>query len=110
MAGIRRGETDHVQLMKNAGREVWFIVFEIVNEVIAQNEYRYARDLLIHLKKASPTTRCFAVWNGNWSTDLFEIDIPAMIKRIELAEVEWTAEDTQIRERQMQNLRKMRKH
>lgn len=83
MAEIRRGETDQVPLPTVAGRTVWFIVIDVREGAPVVEPFRYTSELVRRLERASSTTRCYAVWNGERSTDLFEMDIPRLTERIE---------------------------
>ena len=83
MPKIRIGETSVVPLDTD-GRKVWFLLQHIeagrvVNECIRGN---HKQELSDRLASPEPTLKCYAVWNGKHYTDLFDIDIPVMLERL----------------------------
>jgi hypothetical protein len=84
MPKIQSGKTSAVPLDTD-GRKVWFLLQHIesdlvVNECISGKYHK--KKLLARLATAEPDLKCYAVWNGKYYTDLFDIDIPVMMERL----------------------------
>ena len=84
MPKIRTGETSEVPLDTD-GHKVWFLLqhiesSQVVSECLS-GKYQN-RKLLARLTTAEPGLKVYAVWNGKHYTDLFDIDIPVMIGRL----------------------------
>jgi len=81
---IQIGETSEVPLDTD-GRIVWFLLkhiesSQVVNECLSGKYHN--KKLLARLTTAGPGLKVYAVWNGKHYTDLFDIDIPVMIERL----------------------------
>ena len=81
---IQYGKTMEVPLDTD-GRKVWFLLQHIesglvVNECLSGTTHKKLRQ---RLENPPPGLKIYAVWNGKHYTDLFDIDIPVMIERLE---------------------------
>jgi hypothetical protein len=84
MPKIQYGKTMEVPLDTD-GRKVWFLLQHIesgavVNECLGGKTHKKLRQRL-----ASPPLglKYYAIWNGKHHTDLFDIDIPVMLERLD---------------------------
>lgn len=79
---IREGETDRVPL----DSKIWFVIVTVKANRIEQDFYRSTisgkQAFLIHLTNLKQPYKIYAVWNGEWSTDLFDMDKTVLIKRL----------------------------
>jgi hypothetical protein len=85
VGGVRIGETDNVPM--HVGSRIWFLVLDVDREgKIVYAEYRSNKNdfplLLAHLRSSNDRTKVFANWHGEWRTDLFDMDIPTLMKRV----------------------------
>lgn len=85
---IRIGETDRVPLEPNCG--YWFLIVTAVDGHIEHRDIMLsksgAKEVLgiLHRYKDRPDEcSVFHVWHGRNRTDLFLMDIPLLIKRLE---------------------------
>ena len=83
MPKIRTGETAIVPLDTD-GRKVWFLLQHIengavVNECLGGKTHKKLRQRLANPPKG---LKCYAVWNGKYYTDLFDMDIPVLLERL----------------------------
>ena len=89
---IREGESNTVPL--NGG--TWFVVVTLVNRKMHQDFYHTTisgkQELLDCLQNLKAPYKIYGVWHGNWSTDLFDMDKSALIKRLKLEAKEREAE------------------
>ena len=80
---IRNNETDRVPL----DGTIWFVIVTIKDTRIEQDFYRSTisgkQMFLGHLKNLEEPYKIYAVWNGEWNTDLFDMDKSVLIKRLE---------------------------
>ena len=83
MPKIQVGETAIVPLDTD-GRKVWFLLQHIengtvVNECLSGTTHKKLRQ---RLTTPPPGLKCYAVWNGKHYTDLFDMDIPVLLERL----------------------------
>ena len=84
MPKIQIGKTLKVPLDTD-GRKVWFLLQHIekgvvVNECLGGKTHKKLRQ---RLASPPPGLKVYAVWNGKYYTDLFDIDIPVMLGRLD---------------------------
>ena len=84
MPKIRLGETSKVPLDTD-GRKVRFLLQHIesgavVNECLGGKTHKKLRE---RHASAPEGLKCYAVWNGKYYKDLFDIDIPVMLERLD---------------------------
>jgi len=80
---IQYGKTMEVPLDTD-GRKVWFLLQhvesgQIVNECLSGTTHKKLRQ---RLENPPPGLKVYAVWNGKYYTDLFDMDIPLLLKRL----------------------------
>jgi len=83
MPKIQYGKTMEVPLDTD-GRKVWFLLQHIesgvvLNECLMGTTHKKLRQ---RLTTPPPGLKVYAVWNGKHYTDLFDIDIPVMLERL----------------------------
>jgi len=87
MAGmIRTKKEDSKQIPLNA--PIWFMMTSIKNNVIESVAFQTSKSDLKSLAEIirvtdSTTFKVYGVWNGTWNTDLFDMDLKILLKRIE---------------------------
>jgi hypothetical protein len=94
MGHIRERETDRVPLSPNCG--YWFLVVKTVNGKIEHEAINLSKSgaskllkILEKFKDKQDECSVFHVWNGNYRTDLFLMDMPLLIERLEAEIASW---------------------
>ena len=83
------------------GDSVWFILLTIKKKKINSEEYRTTKDdksklfrRINELELKKEYFKIYGVWNGQWNTHLFDMDIKILKKRIEEAGIySWAKDD-----------------
>ena len=93
----------NIQDSKNIplGESVWFILLTIKAKKISSEEYRTTKDdksklfrRINELELKKEYFKIYGVWNGQWNTHLFDMDIKILKERIEEAGVySWAKDD-----------------
>lgn len=78
---IRKNETEKVPFEK----PIWFVFLTYNNGLLNEEIFQYneVRAMLNRLEKQPNPIKIYAIWTGNWNTDLFEMDYSIFVKRIE---------------------------
>lgn len=81
---IRKNETDKVPI----GKPIWFLVLtqdqktNLLIEEVFQTSKTDINLLLSRLEVQPNPIKIYAIWTGNWNTDLFEMDKLILLKRL----------------------------
>ena len=82
---IRAGETDRVPL-KYGTKSVWFVVLDLVRDELREEQFTQTKKglnaLYERLQKDPAPARIYAVWHGQWQTDLFTCDSAILLERL----------------------------
>jgi hypothetical protein len=83
---IRTGETDRIPL-KYGTKSVWFIVLDIVPDELKEEQFTQTKKglngLYERLHREPEPTKIYAVWHGQWQTDLCSCDPKVLRERLE---------------------------
>jgi len=82
---VRSSETDRIPL-KYGTKSVWFLVFDIIDGNVKEETFTQTKKGLVELyerlqKEPSPL-RIYAIWHGQWKTDLFSCDRKVLTERL----------------------------
>lgn len=79
---IRKKETDKVPLNK----PIWFLVLSKNEEQLEEEIYQTSKTdikiLLERLQNKEAPLKIYAIWNGNWNTDLFDMNKDILIQML----------------------------
>ena len=87
MAGmIRTKKEDSEQIPLDS--PIWFMLTSIkdnrIESVAFQTSKSDLKTLAATIRSTNPNTlKVYGVWNGTWNTDLFDMDVKVLLKRID---------------------------
>jgi alpha-mannosidase len=83
---IRYGETDRIPL-KYGTKSVWFVLLDLIEGQLREEQYTQTKKglnaLYERLQKDPEPLRVFAVWHGQWQTDLFACEVKVLLERLD---------------------------